>query len=182
MGLSPTLWRTCRVLSGPTRVSLFRRIIQSPGQYVSQLAKAENISIPRASQELRRLQSRGLVGVERSGRHVRYFPQSDPLVSSAKPILRAMRETCARNPASRDGQIARLAHGLSHEKRIAVVRALRSGPQRFDGLQAELGVSRQTLRHHLKFLEAGGWVERDEKSWRLAPGDAPLAKCLLKML
>lgn len=182
MGLSPTLWRTCRVLSGPTRLSLFRRIIEEPGQFVSQLAKAENISIPRASQELRRLQSRGLVGVERPGRHVRYFPESDPLVSSAKPILRAMQETCAQNPRSEDGRIAKLAHGLSHEKRMAVVRALRTGPLRFDGLQAELGMSHQTLRHHLKFLEAGGWVERAGKAWRLCPGDDPLAKCLLKML
>lgn len=182
MGLSPTLWRTFRVLSGPTRLSLFRRIIEGPGQCVTQLAKAEKISIPRASQELRRLQSRGLVGVERPGRFVQYYPESDPLVASAKPILRAMQEVCRRIPASGDAQTARLAHGVSHEKRIAVVRALRNGGQTIQELQASLGISPKNFRHHLKFLEAGGWVERDGRTLKRSANDSPLAKCLLELL
>ena len=51
MALSPTLWRTCRVLSGTTRLSLLQRIIRSPGLCVSDLAAAEGISLGRASQE-----------------------------------------------------------------------------------------------------------------------------------
>ncbi len=182
MALSPTLWRTCRVLSGRLRLALFRRIIASPGQCVSQLAQAENISIPRASQELRRLQSRGLVGVERPGKFVQYFPESDPLVASAKPILRAMQMTCAQVPAAADDRTARLAQGLSHAKRIAMVRALQEGPKSMTELQAHLRLSPANCRHHLKFLREGGWVEREGKTPRLAPNDAPLAQCLLKLI
>ena len=70
---------------------MLQRIIRSPGLCVSDLAAAEGISLGRASQELRRLQSRGLVRVERILRYVRYYPESDPLVASAKPILEAMK-------------------------------------------------------------------------------------------
>ncbi len=182
MALSPTLWRTCRVLSGPTRVALFRRIIENPGQCVSQLAKAEKISVARASQELRRLQSRGLVAVERPGRLVQYYPESDPLVASAKPILRAMQETCKRMPASRDLETVRLAHGLSHEKRLALVRELRKGEQDLDAARMKLGLSPQNFQHHVRFLAEGGWLERTGKTWRLAATDTPLARSLMDLL
>ena len=41
MALSPTLWRTCRILSGGTRLALLRRVIKHPGLSVSELAAAE---------------------------------------------------------------------------------------------------------------------------------------------
>lgn len=182
MGLSPTLWRTCRILSGATRISLFRRIIQIPGQCVSELAKAEKVSRPRASQELRRLQSRGLVRVERSGRYARYYPESDPLVSSAQPLLRAMGETFGRMKPETGEQIAKMAMGLSHAKRMDIVRALRAGPLDIRGLAAKLRMPVETLRHHLGFLENGGWVECAETTWKLAANDSPLAKCLMNLL
>ena len=182
MGLSPTLWRTCRVLSGATRVALFRRIVETPGQTVSGLAKGEKISLARASQELRRLQSRGLVGVERTGKFVRYYPEADPLVSSAKPLLRAMQEACGRYSASKDGQTAALAKGVSHEKRIALVKVLSEGAMSVAELQTRLGMPAQTVWHHLRFLSAGGWVEHRGRKWALAALGHPLATSLLKLM
>lgn len=182
MALSPTLWRTCRVLSGSTRLALFRRIAKNPGLSVSALAKAERISLGRASQELRRLQSRGIVGVERTGRYVRYYPEPDPEVSSASPVLLALRVTCTRFGASADDRTARLAAGVSHEKRLALVRTLQAGPLGVHEMRAALGIPVSTLWHHLRFLETGGWVERERGKWKLAPNDHPLAKCLLKLM
>ena len=182
MALSPTLWRTCRVLSGTTRVALLRRIVALPGQTVSALAAAETISLARASQELRRLQSRGLVGVGRTGKFVRYFPEADPLVPSAKPLLRAMQEAFGRHPASKDGQTAALAKGVSHEKRIALVKALKEGVMGVAELQARLGIPAQTVWHHLRFLSAGGWVEHRGRTWALGALGHPLAKSLLKLM
>ena len=182
MALSPTLWRTCRVLSGGTRLALLRRVIKHPGLSVSELAAAEKIDLARASQELRRLQARGIVGVEREGRRVRYFPEPDPLVASAKPLLRALQEACAKYPPAGDEQTARIAQGLAHERRIAVVRALRAEPRSFLVLQGAVQIPGQTLWHHLRLLAAGGWVEQDGRTWKLAEADHPLAKCLLKLL
>ena len=182
MALSPSLRRTCRVLAGGTRLALLRRIIKHPGLSVSELAAAEKIDLARASQELRRLQARGLVGVEREGRRVRYYPEPDPLVASAKPLLRALQEACAKYPPAGDEQTAALAQGLSHARRIAVVQALQAGPRKFQALQAAVQIPGQTLWHHLRFWEAGGWVERTRGQWRRAPDDHPLAKCLLKLI
>jgi predicted transcriptional regulator len=181
MTLSPTLWRTCRVLSGSTRLALFRRISKNPGLSVGALARAERISLGRTSQELRRLQSRGIVSVKRTGRFVRYYPEPDPSVPSAPLVLRALQETCARFRASADDRTARLAAGVSHEKRLAMVRALQVGPLAVHEMQAVLKIPAQTLWHHLRFLETGGWVERERGRWKLAPNDHPLAKCLLKL-
>ena len=182
MALSPTLWRTCRVLAGKTRLALYRRIIQSPGQSVSALAGAERISVGRASQELRRLQARGVVGVRRDGRHAFYYPESDPLVLSAQPILAAMREVCRRLAPSSDARTARLARGLAHEKRIAMVRALRQGPMAVHELQARLKMPSQTLWYHLRFLKTGGWIVPSRRRWKLEPSGHPLAKCLLQLI
>lgn len=181
-GLSPTLWRTCRILSGPTRLALIRRIIREPGQSVSELAKAERLSWPRASQELRRLQSRGLVQVERTGRYVRYYPEADPLVSSAKPLLRALQEICARFPPEEDERVARMAQGLSHAKRLEIVRLLRQDPLAFPTLRARTRMPNATLWRHLGILEEAGWIRRDGRIWKLAANETPLAKCLLKLL
>lgn len=182
MALSPTLWRTCRVLSGETRLALFRGIVRNPGWSVSQLAEAERISWSRASQELRRLQSRGLVGVERVGRHVRYYPESDPLVPSARPLLRVMQEIFTQEAPPDHPALARMAKGLSHPRRIDIVRALQEGPLGLSGLQARVHIPLQTLQHHLKFLREGGWVVADDKVWKAARNDSPLAKSLLKLL
>jgi len=182
MRLSPTIWRTCRVLSGRTRLALLRRILTDPGQSVSRLALVEKISIPRASQELRRLQSRGIVGVKRVGRFVQYYPVSDPLVYSAAPILRAMKGTFKQFSKTTDEQIAWKAHGLSHPKRIAIVQVLRQGAMPLSRMQISLQTSGQTLLHHLGFLKEGGWVEKNGRIWRWVASDMPLAKCLLKLL
>lgn len=181
-GLSPTLWRTCRILSGPTRLALFRRIIGQPGQCVSELAKAERLSWPRASQELRRLQSRGLVQVERTGRYVRYYPEADPLVSSAKPLLRAVQEVCSRFPPAEDEGIAKMAKGLSHAKRLEIVRVLSQDPLGFPALRARTRLPNATLWRHLGILEEAGWIRHAGRTWKLAANEAPLAKCLLKLL
>ena len=182
MALSPTLWRTCRMLAGATRLALLRRIVQCPGQSVTELAASEKIDLARASQELRRLQARGIVSVEREGRYVRYYPEADPLVSSAKPILRALQEACAKWSPTSDETTARLAQGLAHTRRIAVVQALRDGPRPFGNLQAAVQFPGQTLWHHLRILEAGGWAERERGRWKLARNGHPLAACLLKLI
>ena len=82
MALHPTLWRTCRVLAGPTRLRLLRRVIARPGLTVQQLADAQDIGKSRASQELRRLQSRGLIQARRKSARVAYHPVPDPLDES----------------------------------------------------------------------------------------------------
>ena len=182
MNLNPTLWRTCRILAGKTRLSLLRRILKQPGQTVSQLAEAEGISLPRASQELRRLQSRGLLKAERSGLFVKYHPISDPQVLSAKPLLQAIREMFARFPPATDELGIMMAAGFSHARRIAIVRVLQKGPGDIHALRLAVRMPIRSLSYHLRLLQKGGWIQRGGTVWELAPNDYPLAKCLRRLL
>jgi DNA-binding HxlR family transcriptional regulator len=182
MDLNPTLWRTCRILSGRTRLALLRRVVRRPGQTVSQLAKAEGISLPRTSQELRRLQSRGLLQAVRTGLFVKYHPIPDPQVAMAKPLLQALQEAFSRFPASADDQGILIAAGLSHIRRLAIVRELRKEPRDIPGLSARTRIPGRALWRHLRLLEQGGWVQREGAVWEIAPNDYPLAKCLMGLL
>lgn len=179
--LHPTLWRTCRMLSGQTRLALLRQVIDSPEQTVSALAGQLHISLPRASQELRRLQSRGLIQANRNGMNVQYRPVPDRLVSTAAPLLQAMQATFRRFSASDDDQTARIATGFSHLRRLAIVRLLLIGPMDTQALEKLAGMSRDALNRHLLKLQAAGLVKREGKRIQIEDNPHPLAQCLLEI-
>lgn len=179
--LHPTLWRTCRMLSGKTRLALLRQVIDSPEQTVSALAGQVHVSLPRASQELRRLQSRGLIQANRSGMHVLYRPAPDPLVSTAAPLLQAMQATFRRFSASEDDQAVRIATGFSHLRRLAIVRLLLIGPMDTQTLEKLAGMSRDALNRHLLKLRVAGLVSRAGKRIQIEDHPHPLAHCLLEI-
>lgn len=182
MALSPTLWRTARVLAGKTRLGLLRRIVKDPGKSVSDLAEALGLSRSRASQELRRLQSRGIVQASRDGVWLRYRPVPDPLVSSAKPILTAMEAVFARFPEAEDERTVRVATAFSHARRLAIVRELRQGARTAAELQQVPGMSEMAVYRHLGLLQEGDVVRRHGKTWRLEPWGHPLTLCLMELL
>lgn len=179
--LNPTVWRTCRVLSGLTRLQLFRQIVQCPGQNVSQLAERARIGISDASQELRRLQSRGLLRRTSQRMSVIYLPIADPQVSSAAPLLKALQGALAGEPAHLE-EIANMAKGLGSERRVAIVRALRQGPQREDQLALRIGCTAGILKKNLIRLKAGGWIQKEGRQIVLRPISHPVRRALLNVL
>lgn len=176
--LNPTIWRTCRALAGATRLSLLRRLILAPGQTVTQLAEAEGLSVPRASQELRRLQSRGLLRAERLGAFVRYYPDPDPQVATAKPILKAVVGDRDWISFGMGDGIRLVGEGMSYERRLDILRELKRGAREEIALRESVGQPWVSFRRHLRVLRRCGWVERDGGAWRLAANGHPLAKCL----
>lgn len=179
MPLTPTLWRTCRVLAGPTRLRLLRCIIEIPDRCVSELAEAEGISESRASQELRRLQSRGLVNMVRSGPWTRYRPLTDPKVASAKPLLAAARKALAGWP---EEETRRVARAFGHERRLKMVQLMQERARSGDELQEGGKLSRPALFRHLERLKAGGMVRRSRQGWELRANPHPLAKTMMDLL
>jgi DNA-binding transcriptional ArsR family regulator len=180
--LHPTLWRTCRMLSGATRLGLLRWISDHPGLRVSDLAAQMKLSLPRASQELRRLQSRGLVQAVRQGLHVQYRPVPDRLVSTARPLLQAMQDAFRRFTPSEDAQTLRIAFAFSHARRLAIVRLLINGPMNVSTLEDIAGMSRNTLNRHLRRLRKSGLIQRNGKMISFAAVDHPLATSLADIL
>lgn len=180
--LNPTLWRTCRTLAGTVRIRLLRLVLENPAAGVSRLAKAAGIGQSDASQELRRLQSRGLLKRVRAGRLVLFRPVPDPQVSSATPLLKSLKTALANQPSQEDETLIRLAMGLAHETRIKIARELQNGPRRSAPLARTLRLAPNTLHRHLQRLKAGGWVHQ-ESGWLLFdPPRHPVARTLTKLL
>lgn len=179
MALTPTLWRTSRVLAGPTRLDLLRRILAGADPRVTDLAAVAGLSEPRASQELRRLQARGLVQAVRTGRYVTYRPVPDPKVPSAKPLLAAAKAALAARP---EEETIRAAQAFGHDRRLKIVRELARGARRATDLSASSGIPAIALFRHLRMLEQGGVVRRAKNGWELAPNPNPLVKALKRLL
>ena len=92
------------MLSGKTRIRLLHHICNHPGDHVSAMAKTMGIGVSAASQELRRIQSRGILQTEYRGAKLIYRLGADPLVYSA------LRSSMPCRPASQPAGI-RKANG-----------------------------------------------------------------------
>ena len=180
--LNPTLWRTCKMLTGSTRIRLLRQLHEHPGECVSDLGKRIGIGEPAASQELRRIQSRGLLQAERRGSFLIYHLAADPQVSSAAPILKAMQSALSTLPPESDEEMCTIASGLSHVRRIRIVQALQKAPQPLPDLQYALRISSHPFQKHLRTLRASGFVVTEGKRIQFSVPDHPLAKALSKLL
>ena len=179
--LNPTVWRTCRALSGRTRLGLLRNVLEKPGGNVSQLAELLAIGISDASQELRRLQSRGLLKRSCQGAAVVYLPIPDPQVPSAAPLLKALQ--AAWNATAGDiEEVARRAMGLACERRVSIVRALAQQPRSAVELANLVRTSPDNLKKHLRVLRESGWVAKAGKTFALRPATHPVQAALLKLL
>ena len=180
--LNPTLWRTCKMLAGKTRVRLLRQLHEHPGECVSALGKRIGIGESAASQELRRIQSRGLLQAERRGPCLFYHPAADPQVSSAAPILKAIQSALSSLPPESDAEICTIAGGLSHERRIRIVQALLKSPQPIPDLQYAMRISPHPFQLHLAALRSSGFVVSEGKQLHFSIPDHPLARALGKLL
>ena len=180
--LNPSLWRTCRMLAGATRVKLLRQLHEHPGRTVSELARATGIGLSDASQELRRIQSRGLLQAVRRGSFVYYRFWADPQVASAAPLLRALRTALTDYPEDRDVDVVRIAQGLSHPRRIAIAKALRQAPRKWRKLPAAMDMAPTSAGPHMAGLARSGLARRAGDWLLLEPMDHPLAKALVRLL
>ena len=180
--LNPTLWRTCRVLSGHSRLRLLRLLHDAPGECVTELADLAGIGVSDASQELRRIQSRGLLRPERQGARLVYRMKADPQVASAAPLLNALKSAFARNPPEQDAAMAPIAAGLAHPRRIAIAKVLMKSNRVSVDLRTATRIPRGPLSRHLDTLEAGGWVQRKKRALSFHVPGHPLAQALFHLV
>ena len=180
--LNPSLWRTCRMLSGMTRIHLLRCLTEYPGRNVSQLASAVGVGLSATSQELRRIQSRGLLRTERRRAALLYHFGADPQVPSAASILKALHAALAISGSVEDQNIQAIAHGLGHLKRIALLKSLIDSPKSAFALHQELHMDRRTIGRHVHALLDSGLICREKHTLYCVPPTHPLAKALVKLL
>lgn len=180
--LSPSLWRTCKMLAGLKRIELLRQIYETPGRNVRTLGTAVGIKRSDASQELRRIQSRGLLRSRRQGVPLVYRMETDPLVPSAAPLLKALQSTFSNRPAKQDPYICAMARGLASERRIAIAQMLLSAPQSPVALRIHLNCSAPALAKNVRTLILSGFVRRKNGMLHFRTPLHPVAQTLARML
>lgn len=170
------------MLSGVNRVRLFRLLHDSPGQHVTQLAADIGVGVSNASQELRRIQSRGLLSSRRQGLYLIYELKADPQVSSAAPLLRALQTAMKNKPPKEDRQIVDISIGLAHARRIALVRAFMDGCGTLAEVTAAARIPTGSVSHHMLFLRESGWVGGKSHYPTLTVPDHPLARAYVRLI
>ncbi len=180
--LNPTLWRTCRMLAGATRIQLLRQLHDHPGSNISALSQAIGISQPYASQEMRRIQSRGFLRPAHRGASLVYQPIPDPQVASAAPLLKAVLAALGSRPARQDEEMMAIAAGLAHERRIAMARALLAAPKTLRQLRSEIPMAPCSFQLHLRTLLASGFARQRNQQVQFAVPAHPLGQALARLL
>ena len=179
--LNPTLWRTCRVLSHSGRLRLLQEILRQPGRSVSQLAADVSMGVSDASQQLRRLQSRGLLKRTCQDLEVIFRPIPDPQVPTAKPLLMTLQRILAQTTTDLD-RLAFIAKGLACERRIAIVRVLRTSSLTQAQIDFHVDARRNTVQRHLNILIEGGWISLSGQAYSLRKLKNPLHRTLFSMI
>jgi DNA-binding IclR family transcriptional regulator len=179
--LQPTLWRTCRALANARRLRILQRVSRDGGGTVSQIAARCGLAVPKTSEGLRRLQSRGLLRAERVSRWVRYEAGADASVVHAAPILAAVQAAFLRREAPA-GMLQELT-AFTHPRRLLLLAALAEAPQTQAELARRCGLSRTAAARHLGKLARRRLVALAARgACTLAPHPPPLAADLLHVL
>lgn len=180
--LHPTLWRSCRVLTGPTRLRLLRLLMASRNLSVTEAAGRLGLSMSRASQELRRLNSRGLLGVTRRGPEVWYRLQPDPEVPDAAVMTEAIRAGLRRTGSVVDAEFARIAFGYTYPRRLQIVRLLLDRPMGPVSLARATGIPLRSLMRHLRILVDRRLLRAVDGYYHIVSGPHPLQRAILRQL
>lgn len=178
MKLTPTLWRTCRVIACETRLKRLWHIFDAGEIHVEALANRTGISISNASNQLRHLSSRGLIAPRREKMRVFYRAEANESLEIAPTLLNAIRVCYSKKVTFKT--MVRMATAFTHERRIEIVKALKGSSRDLYELQNMTAMSGPALSRHLDKLERRGVVKYRNRQFRLStPGNA-LGCTLLK--
>lgn len=179
--LTPTLWRTCRVLAHADRLRLLAAVCASPHTTVTQAAAATNLPVAKVSLGLRALQARGLLAVTRRSRWVCYTARHDPLVEHAQEILGATRRAFTR--AEDFHAMCKAFTAFTHPRRLTIVAALAQQPRDCEALAATCHISLPAVRRHVaKLLRRDIVTAGDDGSYCLNPSPGDLARDLVAIV
>lgn len=176
----PTLWKTCRIIANENRLQLLREIFELPRQDISTLAASIELSLGSTSNQLTLLCNEGFITPHRRGQRVLYDDVIPYAPIHIKNLQTALKKELLSGSSSH--AIYREATGLSHQRRIELIRRLSKTPQSMKQLIDETVMSYSALSRHLKKLVARGYVSYSAKQYHLGTPSGKLAKTLLQII
>lgn len=176
--LSPTLWRSARVLANAGRLQVLHVVNRAGSLSVSAVAEGCGLSLSHATQMLRALQARGLIQASRKGSWVFYAPEVNSAIAYARPLADALRPALEKTRGDYRPIVSQLT-AYTHPRRIAIVKAVARGYAKSGEVRARCGLSRPALSRHLSKLKRRGVLEDREGLLSILPQSSPLASALL---
>ncbi len=178
--LRPTLWRTCRIIAGETRLQFLWNLFDHGELCVIEMARMTTSSAHNATTQLRALNARGLITFRREKMRVIYRAEANQLVDNSPELLAALR-TCHEQSVSFE-TVIRMATAFTHERRIEIIRALDISKQTLCGLLDSTNMNSSPLSRHLRKLQDRGFVRQVNGVYRIATPGNPLGRTLLKIV
>ena len=186
--LSPTLWRTCRVLMNDVRLRLLWAVVTNADQLnVTSVSRLLGIPQPVASNGLRALQARGLIGVRRERYSVYYNLADDRSLPEATALRNAFVEFFETRELENEWtkNMCVILKAFTHFNRLAMLRRLAKGESDKTALAKASGVIVKTIEHHIHLLSRAGLVlmranEKRLAVYSLVPQSHPIAAELLR--
>ena len=182
MALTPSVWRTSRVLANPKRLACLQVVLRNPGAVVQVVAREAGVAPAVASLYLRHMQARGLLRARHEGRWVHYTAESDESVLHADRILEGVR-VALRTAEPPFKSTLRILTGFTHPRRLKILAVLQiQRAADFETLRRTTGISRPALIRHLDKLQRHKLIRNTDAGWRLAPRPPRLAVTFLRCL
>ena len=183
MPLQPSFWRTCRALKNRHRLDLLRDVFSFEGEFgVSAFGQRAGVSEPTASNYLRLLNARGLIGVRRERKFVYYNTERDRSLPKAISLQSAFIDYFKMDPKGDwQGPLIKLLKAYTHFNRIRAIRYLANVKSAtISQLKTHMGVCVRGVYHHIRILVGSGVVELlpGSSSYRLVKPQNPLHKVL----
>jgi predicted transcriptional regulator len=180
MTLTPTLWRTCRVLANRKRLRLLQHLMTTPSASVSEVSNALQWNLNTASQYLRALNARGLLSVTRKGRFVLYQMAADLSMPESEVLIKALKQVLQKS----DGvKVAfDVVTSFTHPRRIEILKAIGGNAVNIATLQRITGIPRPALIRHVRKLKKRGCLIQSRGIHRCARPKNPLTKALIAVV
>ena len=185
----PTIWRPVRSAMNVKRLAMMKPVLASNGmEYtVSDLARMFKVSQPCATNFLRMMNARGLLGVSRGRIKVFYNSNLDRTLPDSMEFRQALEESFALDSANGwEQRLVKIMKAFTHTNRLAMITRLAEGDTTIELLHEAIGGCVKSIYHHLVFLEEAGIVGktiayRTATRFKLLPQTHPLARALLRL-
>ncbi len=178
--LPPQLWLSCRAIANETRLRLIGLIFQEQKLSVKELATITGITEQNASNQLRTLRIQGLITPYRKKQQVFYKAIANSEVKYAEEILRVLQNYHGRNTPSH--AIIREATGLTHPRRIEIIKEIGNTPMTQGELIEITGMTTSAMARHIVKLQARGFINRSEKKYSLGAPKECLSRLLINLV
>lgn len=185
--LAPTFWRTCRSLKNRHRLDLFRDVFSFEGEFgVTEFGRRAGIAESTASNYLRQMNARGILGVRRERKYVYYNLTRDRSLPEAINLQEAFCRFFKQElPTGWQEKVILLLKGYTHFNRLAAIRYLACHESAtVNVLEKHMVTCVKGVYHHVRILLKSGIIEHvpggegKDIPYRLVVPKDPLHKVL----